>query len=126
MKRTGLVVIAIFAVAAVFYYLALAAAQDIAKSQQIEPQPVREADISGVLPKPLPAECVEGETKKCMLDNGCAGEIVCYGTRWSDCVAKRVCRPGRVAPCALNSCDFGLRTCNECGNGWSECTYPGE
>ncbi|MCM8831426.1 MAG: hypothetical protein NC918_04475 [Candidatus Omnitrophica bacterium] len=66
-------------------------------------------------------ECLQGEKKNCYLDDGCKGEQICIDGSWSECYLKKICQPNKKIPCNLDGCSFGYKTCNECGDGWSEC-----
>ena len=124
MKYGAFVVVLLLAVCAVFYYLAIGGGvrpENNNNDIDIEYRPSQ----TQTAPKAIaPSECTGGAKKICVTADGCDGEMLCIGGKWSDCNVRSVCRPGRVAPCPLDSCSFGLRTCNACGDSWSPCTDP--
>lgn len=94
----------------------------IAFSLQPKPLPAPQEEPHNPYVKPNRAiECTDGETKECELGD-CGGAISCIGGAWGECVPKkRICVPGKVVGCTLDSCNFGYKVCNECGTGFSEC-----
>ncbi len=69
--------------------------------------------------------CSEGQKRACNAGRGCPGTQVCENNAWGACSGPaRICSPGQKVPCAINSCVFGLTTCNACGTAWSACTAP--
>jgi hypothetical protein len=68
-----------------------------------------------------PASCNEGEKMPCEI-NGCAGIRLCENGILTECnLPKKICIPGSVTGCSLDSCSFGYTKCNECGNGFGPC-----
>jgi len=69
--------------------------------------------------------CSEGGEKACTQASGCDGKMVCVGGQWSGCVRyDAICEPGKEGACTFSNaagCQFGKRTCNKCGTGWSAC-----
>jgi hypothetical protein len=72
--------------------------------------------------KVLPALCPDGTNRSCTNARACAGQQACKGGIWLSCRAPApVCAPHVQVPCPLDSCTWGLATCNSCGSGWSKC-----
>lgn len=68
------------------------------------------------------SQCTDGQKRICTMGTGCAGENLCVNGMWADCAPIRICRPGRSTSCQIgDGCNFGITTCNSCGDGWSEC-----
>ncbi|MFH0927175.1 MAG: hypothetical protein V1822_01205 [Candidatus Micrarchaeota archaeon] len=123
MVKTAVAAVFALAFAAMLYYVSFAGfgQQMVPAAPEYNLQPLPPARENIEPPAPAVAQCDDGQQKSCSLTNGCSGTSVCDGGRWSECSTARVCRPGRVAPCPLDSCNFGIRECDECGSGWSEC-----
>ncbi len=65
-------------------------------------------------------ECREGETKDCMK-GPCSGTQNCSNGTWGICIIERICEPGEVVPCVVDSCASAYKVCNDCGTGYGEC-----
>jgi len=65
-------------------------------------------------------ECKKDESKECFYE-GCAGEMLCMGGRWSSCISRRECTPADQIACPLpDGCSWGIKACDKCGK-WSGC-----
>ncbi|MCX8163727.1 MAG: hypothetical protein N3D10_04220 [Candidatus Micrarchaeota archaeon] len=66
-------------------------------------------------------ECQEGQEQECFVENNCKGKKICIEGIWTKCYQTKICVPGKKILCSLDGCSFGYKTCNSCGDGWSEC-----
>jgi len=74
----------------------------------------------------LGKECSEGENRSCNV-GGCPGYQFCEGGIFSACILpKKICVPGEIRGCAINSCRSGYAICNPCGTGFSPCSSEKE
>jgi hypothetical protein len=65
-------------------------------------------------------ECEDGETRDCMK-GPCNGTQSCVAGSWGECIIERVCEPGEVVPCTVDSCAYAYKVCNDCGTGYGPC-----
>jgi len=83
----------------------------------------------GIFPKSqihYTSECNIGDVRNCTTPSGCAGTQTCITGEWSACSVKQICEPGTVKPCSIHNygCIDGIKVCNICGTGFSECVDP--
>lgn len=66
--------------------------------------------------------CEQGQTKDCITTNQCDGKQTCKNNEWATCKTNPIiCKPNTRTGCSLNSCEFGMKTCNQCGTSYSSC-----
>ena len=70
--------------------------------------------------EPETKECSNGEIRDCMK-GPCNGTQNCSDGMWGSCTVERICEPGEVVPCAVDSCASAYKICNDCGTGYGEC-----
>lgn len=67
--------------------------------------------------------CDDGQRVSCKTPEGCGGQMLCRGGRFTECVGDEyACNPGESKMCKTRACGFGQTRCDECGQ-WSECIY---
>jgi len=64
-------------------------------------------------------ECKENLTQICTVD-GCEGYKTCRGGKWTPCIYEKKCTPGMRIGCHYDSCSYGMKTCDRCGD-WGPC-----
>lgn len=65
--------------------------------------------------------CQAGNNRTCNV-GACKGTETCNNGQWGNCLVATICTPGKTYPCMFKGCSCGVKVCNECGTGYSNCT----
>lgn len=92
------------------------------KQMEYQPEDVKQnQELPNIGQQMIMEECQNGAEEICYTKKGCRGKRICISGIWSECYENKICQPGKKVICLLDGCNFGYKTCNECGDGWSEC-----
>jgi len=71
-------------------------------------------------------ECNDGDSRNCSA-GPCGGTQECEGGLYGECnLAPKICSPSSKVGCPLDSCHFGYRTCDACGDAYGPCLPSGQ